>query len=70
MPMEQRPICVTSNGEQLVLTAAVTPAPDGSWVTEIELGDGVKVTNRLADESEARQYPDKLAAWLRHRQGS
>ena len=69
MPIQQ-PVCITSNGERVVLTGAVTAAPDGSWETEIQLGEGVKVTNQFDDEAEARQYPDKLAAWLRHCQRS
>jgi hypothetical protein len=68
MRVEQLPNCVTSNGEQVFLSASVIPAPDGSWLTRIELDEGVSITNRFADEVEARQYPEKLASWLRQQQ--
>jgi hypothetical protein len=69
MAIEQASVCVTSsNGEQLFLSASVMPTPDGSWVTRIELDEGVLIENRFTDEAEARQYPDKLASWLRQRQ--
>ena len=69
MAVKQPLVCVTSsNGEQLFLRASVMPAPDGSWLTRIELDEGVLIENRFTDEAEARQYPDKLATWLRQRQ--
>ena len=69
MPIDERPVRITSLEDEVVLTASVTSAPDGNWVTEVELGDGATITNRFTDEWEARTYPERLARWLRHRRG-
>ena len=70
MRIHARPVRITSRGGEVVLTASVTSASDGNWVTEVELGDGATITYRFTDEWEARTYPGRLASWLRHRQRS
>ena len=70
MRMHERSTVITSSGKEVVLSASVTSAPDGTWVTEVELGDGATISNRFTDEWEARTYPERLASWLHHRQRS
>lgn len=69
--IQQAPVYETSSsGQQLFLSTTVIPPPDGSSLTRVELDDGVSITSRFTDEAEARQYPVKLARWLRERQGT
>ena len=71
MTVEHASVSISSSsGEQLCFRASVTPALDGSWLTQIYLDEGVSITNRFTDEAEAKQYPAKLLRWLRQQEGS